>query len=39
MSYLFERPLLVDASETEALLGVKASSIEEMIADTLRDQL
>ncbi|MGO4636940.1 NAD-dependent epimerase/dehydratase family protein [Mesorhizobium sp. 2RAF45] len=39
MSYLFERPLLVDASETEALLGVKASSIGEMIADTLRDQL
>ncbi len=39
MSYLFEKPLLVDASDTEALLGVKASSLEEMIADTLRDHL
>jgi len=39
MSYLFESPLLVDASDTEALLGVKASSLEEMITDTLRDHL
>jgi hypothetical protein len=39
MSYLFESPLLVDSSDTEALLGVKASSLEEMIADTLRDHL
>ncbi|MER9135065.1 NAD-dependent epimerase/dehydratase family protein [Mesorhizobium sp. M0830] len=39
MSYLFERPLLVDSSDAEALLGVKASSLEVMIADTLRDHL
>jgi nucleoside-diphosphate-sugar epimerase len=39
MSYLFESPLLVDSSDSEALLGVKASSLEEMIADTLRDHL
>jgi nucleoside-diphosphate-sugar epimerase len=39
MSYLFESPLLVDSSDTEALLGVKASSLEEMIADTLRNHL
>lgn len=39
MSYLFESPLLVDSSDTEALLGVKASSLEEMIADPLRDHL
>ncbi len=39
MSYLFESPLLVDSSDTEALLGVKASSLEEMIADTLRDHM
>ncbi|OBQ75006.1 NAD-dependent epimerase/dehydratase family protein [Mesorhizobium erdmanii] len=39
MRYLFERPLLVDSSDTEALLGVSASSLEEMIADTLRDHL
>jgi len=39
MRYLFESPLLVDSSDAEALLGVKASSLEEMIADTLRDHL
>ena len=39
MSYLFESPLLVDSSDSETLLGVKASSLEEMIADTLRDHL
>jgi nucleoside-diphosphate-sugar epimerase len=39
MSYLFERPLLVDSSDAEALLGVKASGLEVMIADTLRDHL
>ncbi|WP_342202926.1 NAD-dependent epimerase/dehydratase family protein [Mesorhizobium carmichaelinearum] len=39
MSYLFDSPFLVDASDTEALLGVKASSLEDMIADTLRDHL
>ena len=35
MSYLFEKPLLVDASETEQLLGVRASSLEDMIQATL----
>ncbi|TPN48183.1 MULTISPECIES: NAD-dependent epimerase/dehydratase family protein [unclassified Mesorhizobium] len=39
MSYLFESPLLVDFSDAETLLGVKASSLETMIADTLRDHL
>ncbi|TPI49810.1 NAD-dependent epimerase/dehydratase family protein [Mesorhizobium sp. B2-9-1] len=39
MRYLFESPLLVDSSDAETLLGVKASSLEEMIADTLRDHL
>jgi hypothetical protein len=39
MSYLFESPLLVDSSDSETLLGVKASSLEEMLADTLRDHL
>lgn len=36
MAYLFDRPLLVDASDTEALLGVHVSSLDEMIDDTLR---
>ncbi|MGY8710652.1 NAD(P)H-binding protein [Bradyrhizobium sp. 18BD] len=35
MSYLFERPLLLDAGETEKLLGVTASSLDMMIRDTL----
>ncbi|WP_214470745.1 NAD-dependent epimerase/dehydratase family protein [Mesorhizobium sp. dw_380] len=39
MSYLFETPLLVDFSDAETLLGMKASSLEVMIADTLRDHL
>ncbi|TPK79405.1 NAD-dependent epimerase/dehydratase family protein [Mesorhizobium sp. B2-4-18] len=39
MSYLFENPLLVDSSDAEVLLGIKASSLEVMIADTLRDHL
>ncbi|RWL93531.1 MAG: NAD-dependent epimerase/dehydratase family protein [Mesorhizobium sp.] len=39
MRYLFESPLLVDSSDAETLLGVEASSLEEMIADTLRDHL
>ncbi|TGW04300.1 oxidoreductase, partial [Mesorhizobium sp. M2D.F.Ca.ET.145.01.1.1] len=39
MSYLFENPLLVDSSDAEVLLGIKASSLEAMIADTLRDHL
>lgn len=37
MSYLFDKPLLVDASDTENLLGVRASSLETMIRDTLSD--
>jgi len=39
MSYLFERPLLVDASDAEQLLGVKASRLDEMIVDTMRSVL
>jgi nucleoside-diphosphate-sugar epimerase len=39
MRYLFETPLLIDSSDAETLLGVKASSLEEMIADTLQDYL
>lgn len=39
MSYLFDTPLLVDSSDTEALLGVKADSLDVMIADTLRDHI
>ncbi|RWB53772.1 NAD-dependent epimerase/dehydratase family protein [Mesorhizobium sp.] len=39
MKYLFDRPLLVDSSDTEHLLGVKASSLDVMIADTVRDYL
>ncbi|RRI03844.1 NAD-dependent epimerase/dehydratase family protein [Mesorhizobium tamadayense] len=39
MRYLFDRPLLVDSSDTEHLLGVKASSLDVMIADTVRDHL
>lgn len=39
MSYLFDGPLLVDSSDAEALLGVRASSLDVMIADTLRDHL
>nr|WP_228748119.1 NAD(P)H-binding protein [Bradyrhizobium sp. BR 10289] len=35
MSYLFEKPLLLDASQTETLLGVTASSLDTMVRDTL----
>jgi nucleoside-diphosphate-sugar epimerase len=35
MSYLFDKPLLVDAGDTEKLLGVTASSLETMVHDTL----
>jgi len=35
MSYLLETPLLLDASDTESLLGVKAEEIDVMIADTI----
>ncbi|MHC2569812.1 NAD(P)H-binding protein [Rhizobium leguminosarum] len=37
MSYQFEKPLLVDASETETLLKVAASDLDEMLEDTLRE--
>jgi nucleoside-diphosphate-sugar epimerase len=39
MSYLFEKPLLVNAKETEQLLGVQASSLDEMIQATLPTNL
>jgi nucleoside-diphosphate-sugar epimerase len=35
MSYLFEKPLLLDAGDTEKLLGVTASSLDTMVRDTL----
>lgn len=35
MAYLFEKPLLLDAAETEKLLGVTATSLDTMIRDTL----
>jgi nucleoside-diphosphate-sugar epimerase len=35
MAYLFEKPLLLDAGETERLLGVTASSLDTMVRDTL----
>lgn len=38
MTYLFDKPLLVDAADTEQLLGVTASSLDTMIADTLQVQ-
>jgi nucleoside-diphosphate-sugar epimerase len=39
MSYLFEKPLLLDADDTEKLLGVTASSLDTMVRDTLAGQL
>ena len=38
MSYLFEKPLLLDASDTEKLLGVTASSLDMMVRNTLATQ-
>jgi nucleoside-diphosphate-sugar epimerase len=35
MTYLLDRPFLVDASDTERLLGVTASGVDTMIEDTL----
>ncbi len=35
MAYLFQRSLIVDAADTERLLGISASSIDEMVRDTL----
>jgi hypothetical protein len=39
MTYLFDRPLLVDSSDAEQLLGATASSLDVMLADTLRGYL
>jgi nucleoside-diphosphate-sugar epimerase len=36
MLYLFEKPLLSDTEETTRLLGIDASDLNAMIADTLR---
>lgn len=38
MAYLFRAPCVIDASDTESLLGVSASSLDSMILDTLRKQ-
>jgi nucleoside-diphosphate-sugar epimerase len=37
MAYLFRQPCILDASDTERLLGVSASSLDTMIKDTLRN--
>jgi nucleoside-diphosphate-sugar epimerase len=39
MSYLFEKPLVLDSSDTEKLLGVTASSLDTMVRDTLAGEL
>ncbi|URK89229.1 hypothetical protein LP421_30260 (plasmid) [Rhizobium sp. RCAM05350] len=39
MGYLFQRPLTLDASETEDLLGISSSSLTTMIDDTLLKRL
>ncbi|CDX18187.1 NAD-dependent epimerase/dehydratase [Mesorhizobium sp. ORS 3324] len=36
MAYLYRQPCILDASDTEHLLGVSAGSLDAMIADTLR---
>jgi nucleoside-diphosphate-sugar epimerase len=36
MAYLTQRPSVLDASETIRLLGIAASSLDEMVSDTLR---
>lgn len=38
MAYLYRRPCILDASDTERLLGVSASSLDAMIEDTLRKE-
>ncbi|MDX8508227.1 NAD-dependent epimerase/dehydratase family protein [Mesorhizobium captivum] len=38
MAYLYRQACILDASDTERLLGVSASSLDAMIADTLRKQ-
>jgi nucleoside-diphosphate-sugar epimerase len=38
MVYLFKQPSILDASDTERLLGVYASSLDTMIEDTLRNR-
>lgn len=37
MRYLFTDPLIVDSTETEESLGVRADSLDTMLADTLRE--
>jgi nucleoside-diphosphate-sugar epimerase len=36
MTYLYERPCLLDAAETQQALGVRATSIDDVLRDTLR---
>ncbi|RCS21811.1 NAD-dependent epimerase/dehydratase family protein [Phyllobacterium salinisoli] len=38
MAYLFQQECILDASETERLLGVSASDLDTMIKDTLRNK-
>jgi nucleoside-diphosphate-sugar epimerase len=37
IAYLYRQPCILDASDTEHLLGVSASSLDTMIRDTLRN--
>jgi nucleoside-diphosphate-sugar epimerase len=36
MAYLFQRPLIIDASDTERLLGIVSSDLDSMVEDTMR---
>jgi nucleoside-diphosphate-sugar epimerase len=38
MAYLYGQPCILDASDTERLLGVSASSLNTMVRDTLRNR-
>ncbi|MEA2919589.1 MAG: hypothetical protein QOJ15_11670 [Bradyrhizobium sp.] len=38
MAYLYRQPCILDASDTERLLGVSASSLDAMIKDALRNR-
>jgi nucleoside-diphosphate-sugar epimerase len=38
MAYLYRQPCILDASDTERLLGVSESSLDTMIKDTLRSR-
>lgn len=37
MSYQFERPFILDSSQTEAVFGLRATGLDEALAETLRE--